>query len=127
MWEAYGLKNEDFLWAGTALRGGIAGNQQATCGAVASGAVCLALRHRCSPVNKKKAEEAREIICREAGELVEAFIGKFGALSCIALTGVDFNDKEAAREASAKGQLRCREQVAFVIEKLYELETKRGG
>jgi C_GCAxxG_C_C family probable redox protein len=122
MWEAYGLENEDFLWAGTAFKGGIDGRQQATCGALASAAVCLGLRHRCPIADKEKAEEARNVICREAGELVDEFVKKFGAVSCIALTGVDFSDEKAAGEAREKGQLRCREQVLYVIEKLYELE-----
>jgi C_GCAxxG_C_C family probable redox protein len=125
MWEAYGLENEDLLWASTALRGGIAGQQQATCGAVASAAVCLGLRHRCSLADKDKAEEARSLICREANEMVEKFIGKYGAITCIGLTGVDFKDEKATKHAVAGGQLRCREQVQFVIEKLYEMEKRR--
>jgi C_GCAxxG_C_C family probable redox protein len=125
MWEAYGLENEDFLWAGMALRGGIAGQQQATCGAVASAAVCLGLRHRCSIADGKKAEAARRVICREANELVGKFIRKFGAVTCIKLTGVDFSDEKATRIAADKGQLRCHEQVMFVIEKLFELEERR--
>ncbi len=46
MWEAYELDNEDLLWAAIAFSGGIAGQQQAPCGAVSASAVCLGLRHR---------------------------------------------------------------------------------
>jgi hypothetical protein len=38
---------------------------------------------------------------------------------------VDFKDEKATKQAVARGQLRCREQVLFVIEKLYELEKRR--
>jgi hypothetical protein len=59
--------------------------------------------------------------------MVKSFIQEFGAVSCTELTGVDFSDEKAAKEAMESGRLRCREQVEFVIEKLYGLEKKRGG
>ena len=127
MWEAYGLKNEDFLWAGVALRGGIAGHQEGTCGAVASGAVCLGLRHRRSLADREKAEKARSAACQETAELVKSFMEKFGAVSCIGLTGVDFSDEKAMKKAIESGlfEEKCYKQAQFVIEKLYELEEKR--
>ena len=127
MWEAYGLKNEDFLWAGVVLRGGIAGQQEGTCGALASGAVGLGLRHRRSLTNKDKAEKARGAVCQEAAELVKSFMERFGAVSCIGLTGVDFSDEKAMKQAIESGlfEEKCYKQTQFVIEKLYELEEKR--
>jgi C_GCAxxG_C_C family probable redox protein len=126
MWEAYGLKNEDFLWAGTAFRGGIAGQQQATCGAVAASALALGLRHRCSLADKEKAEQARKAINEDAADLVKSFIQRFGAVTCIGLTGVDFSDEKAVKQTIDSGLLKCSQQVQFVIEKLYELEDKRN-
>ncbi len=127
MWEAYGLKNEDFLWAGVAFRGGIGGQQQATCGAVSASALALGLRHRRSLADKGKAEKSRNAANEDAGELVRSFIQKFGAVTCFGLTGVDFSDKEAAKQAIDSGLLKCEQQVQFVIEKLYELDEKRGS
>jgi C_GCAxxG_C_C family probable redox protein len=127
MREAYGLENEDFLWAGAALMGGIGGQQTATCGAVAAAAVALGLRHRCPAGDKEKADKARQAAAEEAAELVKSFIGEFGAVSCIELTGVDLSDEKTAKQAFESGQLRCEEQVRFVVEELYELEKKRGG
>jgi C_GCAxxG_C_C family probable redox protein len=126
MWEAYGLENEDFLWAGVAFMGGIGGQQQATCGAVSAAALVLGLRHRRSLADKEKAEKARNAANEEAGELVRGFLQKFGAVTCFALTGVDFSDEEAAKQAIGSGLLKCDQQVQFVIEKLYELDEKRA-
>jgi C_GCAxxG_C_C family probable redox protein len=126
MWEAYGLKNEDFLWAGTAFRGGIAGQQQATCGAVSASALALGLRHRRSLADKEKAEQARKAANEDAAELVRSFIQRFGAVTCIGLTGVDFSDGKAVKQAIDSGLLKCSQQVQFVIERLYELEDKRN-
>jgi C_GCAxxG_C_C family probable redox protein len=127
MWEAYGLKNQDFLWASTVFRGGIAGRQQATCGAVASSAVCLGLRHRRSLADKDKAERARNAANDEAKELVGSFIEKYGAVTCLELVGVDFSDEEARKRAREAGvfEKKCHNFLQFVIEKLYELEEKR--
>jgi C_GCAxxG_C_C family probable redox protein len=127
MQEAYGTGNEDFLWAGAALLGGIGGEQVATCGAVAAAAVALGLRHRTPAADGEKAEKARHAAIAEAAELAKSFIREFGALSCTELTGVDFSDEKAAREAFASGRLRCPEQVEFIIEKLYGLEKDRGA
>jgi C_GCAxxG_C_C family probable redox protein len=126
MWEAYGMGNEDFLWAGAALMGGIGGEQAATCGAVAAAAVALGFRHCTPAVDTENAQKAREATAAEAGGLVKSFIREFGAVSCSELTGVDFSDEKAAREAFESGRLRCRQQVEFVIEKLYGLEKDRG-
>jgi C_GCAxxG_C_C family probable redox protein len=129
MWEAYDLKNEDFLWAGTAFRGGIAGQQQATCGAVAGGALALGLKNRYATADKEKVERAQKAANEDAAEMVKSFIQKFGAVSCIGLTGVDFSDEKALKKAVDSGlfEEKCHKQAQFVIEKLYELEKKRSS
>ena len=127
MWEAYGMKNKDFLWAGTAFRGGIAGQQQGPCGAVSAAALALGLRHRRSAADKEKAEKAREAACKDAEELVKSFEEKFGSITCYGLLGVDFRDEAAAKKARDEGlfEKKCPNYVQYVIEKLYELENKR--
>lgn len=129
MWEAYGLNNEDFLWAGVAFRGGIAGQQQATCGAVSAAALALGLRHRRSLADREKAEKSRNAANEDAGELVKSFVQRFSAVTCIGLTGVDFSDEGAMKKAVDAGlfEKKCDKQAQFVIEKLYELDKKRGS
>lgn len=128
MWEAYELENEDLLWASTAFRGGIAGQQRATCGALASSAVSLGLRHHRPLTDKKKAEQARETATKEAHELVGDFIEEFGAVACIDLVGVDLSSEEAREKAREAGlfEEKCHNFVVFVVEKLFELEEKRS-
>jgi glutaredoxin 3 len=127
MWEAYELGNEDLLWSCIAFNGGIGGQQQAPCGAVSSGAVCLGLRHRCSPEDKQKAKQARLDARQDAGELVRSFAEKFGTISCLDLTGIDFSKPGAYQEFQESGiwKERCDNYVQFVIEKLYELDERR--
>ena len=126
MWEAYELDNEDLLWAAIAFSGGIAGQQQAPCGAVSASAVCLGLRHRCSLAEKQRAEQARDSIRRDASELVKSFTERFGTIICRDLLGFDFSDAEAARRFRESGiwKEKCDNYVQFVIEKLYELDRK---
>jgi hypothetical protein len=128
MWEAYGLKNTDFLWAGMTLWGGFGGQQQqGTCGAVAGGVVFLGLKHRTPLKDKEKVASAKKAANAEAGELAKDFFRNFGAVSCLELTGVDFSDEKAFKEAKAGGlfEKKCDKFVAFVIEKMYELDEKR--
>lgn len=127
MWEAYGLKNKDFLWAGTVFRGGIAGQQQAPCGAVSASALALGLRHRCSTADKEKAEQARNAACADAAELVRSFEDKFGSITCFGLLGVDLSSEAAMKQARDSGLFegKCYNYVQFAIEKLYEIEEKR--
>ncbi len=124
MWEAYELGNEDMLWASTAFMGGISGQQQASCGAVSSSAVCLGLRHRCPLTEKDRAEQARLDARRDASELVRSFTEKFGAIACIDLLGLDFSKPEEYRQFQESGiwDKKCIKYVQFVIEKLYELD-----
>jgi len=126
MWEAYELGNEDLLWSATAFNGGIAGQQQAPCGAVSASAVCLGLRHRCSPADKQRAEQARLNARQDASELVRNFTERFGTIICRDLLGFDFSDAEAARQFRESGiwKEKCDKYVQFVIEKLYELDRK---
>ncbi|OGO30348.1 MAG: hypothetical protein A2Z29_09825 [Chloroflexi bacterium RBG_16_56_11] len=126
MWEAYGLKNQDLLWASQAFQGGIAGQQSATCGAVASAAVCLGLRHR-YPSSGEKAEKERQAVYKEAKKLVGDFIEKYGAVTCIGLLGIDLSDEEARKKARDEGlfERKCQQYLLFVIDKLYGLEERR--
>jgi C_GCAxxG_C_C family probable redox protein len=127
MWEAYQLGNEDLLWASTVFQGGIAGRQEATCGAISSAAVCLGLRHRYPLADNEKAKAARKAASDDAAELVRSFIEKYGALTCIDLIGVDLADEAAAKKAIASGLLEeCDKRILYVIEKLYELDKKRS-
>ena len=127
MWEAYELGNEDLLWAGTAFNGGIGGQQQAPCGAIPSGAVCLGLRHRCPPEDKQKAKQARLDARQDASELVSSFAKKFGAINCIDLLGIDFSNPGGYQKFQESGisKDKCDNYVQFVIEKLYELDERR--
>ncbi len=127
MMEAYGLKDEDLLWAGTAFRGGIAGQQQCPCGSVSASTIALGFRYRCSAKDRGKAEKAREAASKDAAELVMSFQEKFGAVTCIGLLGVDFTNEEAMKKAIERDLFKdkCHNYVQFAIEKLYELESKR--
>ena len=126
MWEAYELGSEDLLWAGTNFMGGIAGQQQAPCGAVSAAAVYLGLRHRCSLADEDTAEQARVIAREQASKLVQSFTEKFGAIICRDLLGFDFSDTETARQFRESGawKEKCDNYVQYVIEKLYELDEK---
>lgn len=128
MWEAHGLANPDFLWAGAAFTGGIGGQQQAPCGALSAGAVFLGLRHKCPSEDRQRAKQARADARGDAAELVRSFKEKFGAISCIDLVGIDFSKPGGYQEFQASGtwQDKCDQYVKFVIEKLYELEEKRN-
>jgi hypothetical protein len=127
MWETYGLENEDLLWPSTALFGGIAGQQQATCGAVSSSAVCLGLRLRQPLADEPAVKRARLDIEREAGEIVREFTRRFGSLVCRDLVGLDLSDPEVRRRflSESLGRDTCDRFVSFAVEKLYELEGKR--
>jgi|TARA_B100000315_G_scaffold235105_1_gene249707 C_GCAxxG_C_C family probable redox protein len=128
MWETYGLDNEDLLWAGTALQGGIGGQRKAVCGAISSSAVCLGLRHRCSLDVEEEANQARLDARKEAGELVESFAENFGDIICQNLIGVDLSDPEVRRHFRESGmwEEKCHNYVKFAVEKLYELDEKRN-
>ncbi|MHB8105470.1 MAG: C-GCAxxG-C-C family protein [Dehalococcoidales bacterium] len=128
MWEAYGMKNKDFLWAGTVFRGGIAGQQQAPCGAVSGGSLALGLKYRRSTKDWDKAEKAGNAACEDAAELVKSFQEKYGSITCEGLLGIDMSNREALKQAQDTGLFEkvCLPQVQFAIEKLYEIEEKHN-
>jgi len=127
MWETSGFDNEDLLWAGFGLYGGIAGKQQASCGAVTASAVYLGLRHRLSLSDKAAVIKAKGIIEREAAGLVTDFIRRFGSPTCFDLVKMDLSDPEIRKRYVDLNITKetCDRFVSFVIEKIYELEEKR--
>ena len=129
MWETYNWGNEDLLWASIAFNGGIAGQQQAPCGAVSSSAVVLGLRHRQPLADVEKAKSARLKVRQDARELVRGFTQKFGTITCRDLLGVNLADPEESRRFRESGKQRekCDKYIQFVIEKLYELEKSRAS
>jgi glutaredoxin 3 len=129
MWETYGLANEDLLWSGIAFTGGIGGQQQAPCGAVSAAAICLGLRHGNYAIDKQKAKQARLDARQNASELIREFNEKFGSIICLNLVGIDFSEPGGYQrfQESSISKEKCDHYVQFVIEKLYELDTKIGA
>ena len=127
MWEAYEFGNEDMLWSCIAFNGGIAGQQEAPCGAISASAVCLGLIHRCSLADKQKAKQSRFDARQGATKLVKDFTEKFGSIICRDLIGLDFSKPEEYRQfqESNMSKEKCDRYVQFVIEKLYEIDEKR--
>lgn len=128
MCEAYGIENEDVLWAGTAFTGGIAGHQTAPCGAVSGATVALGLRHICPASDPRRAKQERSLAREEAGQLVGSFIESFGSISCIDLLGIDFSQPGAYQAFRESGvwKDKCNRYVEYVIERLYELDEERS-
>ncbi len=127
MWETSGYDNEELLWAGFGLYGGIAGKQQATCGALAAAAVYLGLRHRIPLSKNEEVKNARAIIEKEAFGLAKEFIDKFGSTICIDLVKMDLGDpsvRQKFRDEGISAQT-CDQFVQFVIDKMYALEERR--
>jgi C_GCAxxG_C_C family probable redox protein len=126
MWEAYGLENEDFLWASIPFMGGISGHQQAPCGVVSSAVVCLSFRHRCSLQDKENAKKARNKIRADASQLVKAFEKNFGTIVCRDLVGLDLSNPFEYKRFSeaASWRERCNKAIEFGVDMLYELETR---
>lgn len=127
MWEAYGLENEDYLWAGIPFMSGISGNQQAPCGAVSAAAVAIGLRHRCPLDDKKGAKQARNIIRRQAAQFTQNFSKKFGDITCRNLLKIDFSIKGEYKRFQQSGiwKDKCEKYVKYAIEQLYELEEDK--
>lgn len=126
MWETYGLGNEDLLWSGVAFNGGIGGQQQAPCGAVSAAAICLGLRHGNYATDKQKVKQARLDTRQRASELIKSFTQKFGSIVCLDLVGIDFSEPGGYQRFQESGiwKEKCDHYVQFIIEKLYELDTK---
>ena len=129
MWEAYELGNEDLLWSCITFTGGIAGQQQAPCGAIPAAAVCLGLHHSCPLSDKLRAKQSRNDARQEANKLVSAFTEKFGSIICRDLIGLDFSKPEEYRrfQESDIPKEKCEKFVLFVIEKLYEFDEQQGS
>jgi C_GCAxxG_C_C family probable redox protein len=123
MWESEGLGSEDVLWAATAFNGGIARQQEAPCGALSSGTVCLGLRHRSDGTDREKANQARNAARHDAHQLVDDFRNEFGAITCTGLIGVDLSDPEGIRQFTEGGiaQRQCFGYVKYIIARLYEM------
>jgi len=126
MWETYGLANEDLLWSGIAFTGGIGGQQKAPCGALSAAAICLGLRHGNYATDKQKTKQARLDARQRASELIKSFTQKFGSIICLDLVGIDFSEPGGYQRFQESGiwKEKCDHCVQFVIEKLYELDTK---
>ena len=123
MWESEGLGREDVLWAPSAFNGGIARQQEAPCGALSSGTVCLGLRHRTDGADKDRANEARNAARSDAHQLVDDFRNEFGAITCTDLIGVDLSDPEGRRRFAGDGiaQRQCMGYVKYIIARLYQM------
>jgi hypothetical protein len=127
MWEAYGLENEDFLWAGVPFMGGISGHQQAPCGAVSAAAISLGLRYRCSLSEKEQAKLARNIARYSAARLLSDFKKQFGDITCYGLLGLDFSKEGEYQRFRESGLWRetCEKYIQFIVEKLYQYESEQ--
>jgi C_GCAxxG_C_C family probable redox protein len=124
MWEAYGLENQDFLWAAIPFLGGIGGHQQAPCGAVSASAICLGLKNRSSLTNKEATKLGRKKARYFAAKLVGDFERRFGDITCGALLGIDFSKPGEYQKFLQSGVWKetCEKYVQFIIDKLYEYE-----
>jgi len=122
------MVNEDFLWAGIPFLGGIGGYQKAPCGVVSAAAVCLGLRHRCPLNDKESAKQARHAIRIFSAKVVTEFNQQFGDITCQGLVNMDFSKPGEYQNFLASGiwKDKCEKYVAFMIEKLYALESDRG-
>lgn len=123
------MEKEDFLWAGYAFFGGVAGNQSGPCGAVGGSAVYIGLRNRHPLSDKPRAAEARLRVEREADKFVKAFIERFGSIGCFDLVKTNLGDPVVRRQWEQRngGAETCDRFVSFAIEKLYEMEEQRDS
>jgi C_GCAxxG_C_C family probable redox protein len=129
MWEAYDMKEEDFLWSGIHFLGGISGDNRGTCGALSGAAVFLGLHHRCSFADKNKAKAARNMSRGQAGRMVKEFSEKFGHVACRELLEIDFSVPGAYEQFRSSGiaEKKCFQYVYFLIEKLYGFENETNA
>jgi hypothetical protein len=125
MWDAYGMQNEDFLWAGIPFLSGISGHQQAPCGAVSAAAVSLGLRHRHPLADKPGAKQARTRIRNHAAQFIRDFTVQFGDIACGNLLGIDFSKEGEYKRFRSSGiwKDKCENYVQYTIERLYALEN----
>lgn len=129
MWEAYGLEDENFLWASIPFLGGVSGNNKATCGAVSGAGIAVGLRHRTGFDNNDKAKTARNRIRKDAADMASEFSSKFGHLTCKDLLDIDFSVPGNYKKfkESGIGESKCFQYVYFVIEKLFAMEENRAA
>jgi C_GCAxxG_C_C family probable redox protein len=120
------MEDEDYLWAGIPFIGGIAGHQDAPCGAISASTVFIGLNNRCSSTEKEKAKSGREKARTEATEFVRDFKKEFEDINCLELVGYDFTDKAAAEKAkeAGEGMANCPKYIEFALEKIYEFENR---
>lgn len=125
MWRAYGMENEDFLWAGIPFMSGISQNQQAPCGAVSAAAVALGLRHRCPLSDKHAAKQARNIIRQQSHRFVKEFAEQFGDITCRNLLKIDFSITGEYKRFQKSGiwKDKCLQYVQYTIEQLFAYEN----
>lgn len=126
MWEAYGLENEDLLWAGIPFLGGIGGRQEAPCGVISASAISVGFRYRCPMSDKEKAKKSRTEARELSSELIDGFTDRFGAISCSDLIGLDMSDPAEYLKFQESGiwKEKCFRFIEFAIEKLYEFENR---
>jgi hypothetical protein len=95
---------------------------------VSASALCLGLRHRCSLDQKENAKQARHAIRTFSAKIVTEFKQAFGHITCRSLIGMDFNQPGEYRKFLESGiwKDKCQTYVAFMIDRLYALETDRG-
>lgn len=119
------MKDENLLWAGIPLMGGISGENAATCGAVSGSAVALGLRHRTPLIDKEKAKAARNRARYQSSSLVKAFTKKFGHVNCKDLLGIDFSVPGNYKKFRDSGiaEKKCYQYVCFIIDTLYSFEN----
>jgi len=127
MWESFDLGNEDMLWSCIAFTGGIAGQQQAPCGAVSAGAVCTGMLFRQPLEHKQAAKQARSDARGIAGNIAQSFRERFGSIVCRELIPYDFSTPEGYRQFQESGvwKEKCNKYVQFVLEKLYEASDRQ--
>ncbi|MBN1572178.1 MAG: C_GCAxxG_C_C family protein [Deltaproteobacteria bacterium] len=130
MWESFDFGDMDILWTCTPFVAGIGGQQDAPCGAVSAGAVCLGLIHRETGGKKEEVKLARHRARQNAAEFVNLFRQEFGNITCSSLIGIDFSKPgEYKRFLDSKIWVdKCMKYAQFTVEKLIGLiEKKRAG
>jgi hypothetical protein len=117
VWESFDLGPEDVLWAAVPFMGGIAGNQEAPCGAVSAAVVAAGLIHRAPLADKGRAREGRGKARSAADRIVKSFVGRFGALSCRDLVGMDFSSPGEYAKFLESGlwKEKCNRYVEFLV------------
>jgi len=115
------------LWSCIAFTGGIAGEQEAPCGALSAGVVCAGMLFR-QPLEQKQAAKQARLDARSAAfTMAQGFKERFGTISCRQLVGYDFSAPEGYRQFLESGvwQEKCDKYVQFVLEKLYEASDRQ--